>query len=88
MANNATAPGARSTTAGLRARIETALDRIRPAIRADGGDVWLVRVEGAVAYVQLIGACGGCAASHATLKGGIEQIVCADVPEIRSVEHI
>jgi Fe-S cluster biogenesis protein NfuA len=54
----------------------------------DGGDVWLIRVEGDVAYVQMLGACGGCAAAHATLKGGIEAVVREDVPEIRAVEHV
>jgi len=69
-------------------RNERALDRIRPAIRRDGGDVWLVRVADGVAYVQMIGACGGCPASHATLKGGIEAVVLQDVPEIRAVEQL
>ena len=69
-------------------RIEAALDRIRPMIARDGGDVWLVKVEADVAYVQMVGACGGCPASHATLKGGIETVVREDVPEIRAVEHI
>jgi Fe-S cluster biogenesis protein NfuA len=79
-----------STTgdATLRARVETALDKIRPAIRSDGGDVWLIRIAGAVAYVQMLGACGGCAAAMSTLKGGIEAVVTADVPEITAVEHI
>jgi Fe-S cluster biogenesis protein NfuA len=54
----------------------------------DGGDVWLIRVEGDVAYVQMLGACGGCAAAHMTLKGGIEAVVREDVPEIRTVEHV
>jgi Fe-S cluster biogenesis protein NfuA len=72
----------------LEGRIEIALDRIRPMIQRDGGDVWLVRVEDDVAYVQMIGACGGCAASHATLKGGIEAVVREDVPEIVAVEHV
>jgi Fe-S cluster biogenesis protein NfuA len=76
------------STATLETRIESALDRIRPMIQADGGDVWLVRVQDAVAYVQMIGACGGCAASHATLKGGIEAVVLEDVPEITAVEQI
>ena len=69
-------------------RIEAALDRIRPAIRRDGGDVWLINVENDVAYVQMIGACGGCPASNATLKGGIEAVVREDVPEIRAVEQV
>ena len=69
-------------------RIEAALDRIRPAIRRDGGDVWLIKVDDAVAYVQMIGACGGCPASNATLKDGIEAVVREDVPEIRAVEQV
>ena len=76
------------TTATVEGRIEAALDRIRPAIRRDGGDVWLVKIEDDVAYVQMIGACGGCPASHATLKGGIEAVVREDVPEIRAVEQL
>ena len=71
-----------------RAAIEAALDRVRPAIRRDSGDVWLVKVEGDIAYVQMIGACGGCAASHATLKDGIEAVVREDVPEIVAVEQL
>jgi Fe-S cluster biogenesis protein NfuA len=72
----------------LEARIERALDRVRPAIHRDGGDVWLVRIEGDVAFVQMIGACGGCPASNATLKGGIEAVVREDVPEIHTVEQV
>jgi Fe-S cluster biogenesis protein NfuA len=72
----------------LEQRVDRALERIRPAIVADGGDVWLVRVDGDVAYVQLIGACGGCAAAHLTLKGGIETVVREDVPEIREVRAL
>ena len=72
----------------LESRIEAALDRIRPAIRRDGGDVWLIKVDADVAYVQMIGACGGCAAVLSTLKGGIEAVVREDVPEIRAVEQI
>jgi Fe-S cluster biogenesis protein NfuA len=75
-------------TATLEQRIEGALDRIRPMIRRDGGDVWLVRVDHDIAYVQMIGACGGCAASHATLKDGIEAVVREDVPEIVAVEQL
>ncbi len=72
----------------LEARLEAALDEIRPAILRDGGDVWLIRVEDAVAYVQLIGACGGCPMSNATLKDGIEVRVRAHCPEIERVEQI
>jgi len=77
-----------STAPPLEARIERALDEIRPAIHRDGGDVWLVRVAEAVAYVQLIGACGGCPMSNATLKGGIERVVRERCPEITAVEQL
>ncbi len=77
-----------SPAATLETRLEAALDEIRPAILRDGGDVWLIRVENAVAYVQLIGACGGCPMSNETLKGGIETTVRAHCPEIDRVEQI
>jgi Fe-S cluster biogenesis protein NfuA len=79
---------ASSTAAPIEERINTALDRIRPAIAADGGDVWLIRVEDHTAYVQMLGACGGCAAAHLTLKNGIEAVILEDVPEITAVEAI
>ncbi len=54
----------------------------------DGGEVWLLRVENNVAFVQMLGACGGCAMANSTLKMGIEQAVKSEVPEIESVEQI
>jgi Fe-S cluster biogenesis protein NfuA len=69
-------------------RVNQALDVVRPGIHADGGEVWLVRVEGDTAFVQMLGACGGCPASMMTLKGAIERIVTAQVPEIRSVVEV
>jgi len=72
----------------LTERINRALDRIRPAIAADGGDVWLIRVDPPTAYVQMLGACGGCPASHLTLKNGIEAVIREDVPEITTVEAL
>jgi Fe-S cluster biogenesis protein NfuA len=77
-----------TTLPTVRERVETALDKIRPMIQADGGDVWLIRIEERIAFVQMLGACGGCAAAMSTLKGGIEAVVTADVPEITTVEHI
>ncbi|MBC5811611.1 MAG: NifU family protein [Candidatus Eremiobacteraeota bacterium] len=74
--------------AALRARIEAALDTVRPYIRGDGGDVWFVKAEGGVAYVQMVGACGGCSMSYATLKEAIEASVVAACPEITRVEAV
>ncbi len=77
-----------TVTDGLRERVEAALASVRPGILADGGDVWLIRIEDDVAYVQMVGACGGCAMSTATLKLAIEASVRAACPEIERVEQI
>ncbi|MGB6985223.1 MAG: NifU family protein [Candidatus Aquilonibacter sp.] len=69
-------------------RINRAIDKVRPMIQSDGGEVWLIKVEGSTAYVQMLGACGGCPASTMTLKGAIEAAVTADVPEITTVEEL
>lgn len=75
-----------SETMGLRERVESALERIRPAVQMDGGDVQLVDVtEDGVVTVQLMGACGGCPMSMLTLKAGIERIVKAQVPEVTEI---
>ncbi|HLI97627.1 MAG TPA: NifU family protein [Candidatus Baltobacteraceae bacterium] len=73
---------------GLEARVNRALDKVRPGIQMDGGEVWLIKVENGTAFVQMLGACGGCPASNMTLKGAIEQVVCADVPEIKEVVQV
>jgi Fe-S cluster biogenesis protein NfuA len=70
----------------LRARVEAALERIRPALQADGGDVELLEVDGDVARVKMVGACGGCPMSMMTLKAGIEVAILEAVPEITAVE--
>lgn len=76
------------TVPSLEERVNDALEKIRPAIAGDGGDVWLVKIEDGIAYVEMVGACGGCAMSTQTLKQGIEHVVREDVPEIRAVEQI
>ena len=75
-------------TNSIEERVNAALDKVRPGIQMDGGEVWLIKVEGGIAFVQMLGACGGCPASNLTLKGAIEQVVCADVPEITEVVQV
>jgi len=72
----------------IEARVNRALDKVRPGIAMDGGEVWLIKVESGTAYVQMLGACGGCPASTMTLKGAIEAAVVADVPEVTQVLQI
>jgi len=68
--------------------VNAALDKVRPGIHMDGGEVWLIKVEDHIAWVQMLGACGGCSMANATLKFAIEDIVKKDVPEITAVEQI
>jgi Fe-S cluster biogenesis protein NfuA len=72
----------------MRENIEKALEKIRPALQADGGDVELIDVTDGVVKVRLKGACGGCPMSQMTLKMGVERILKQQVPEIKSVEAI
>ena len=77
-----------SALAALFERVDAAIETVRPYIRSDGGDAWLVEVAPPVARVQMIGACGGCAMAGATLKGAIERAVREHCPEIETVEQI
>ncbi len=69
----------------MREKVVAALDKIRPALKADGGDVELVDVKDGVVTVRLTGACAGCPMSTMTLKNGIERIVMQEVPEVKEV---
>jgi Fe-S cluster biogenesis protein NfuA len=72
-----------------RVAIESALDEIRPALMADGGNVEFVDVndEGDV-LVRLQGACGSCPSATMTLKMGIERVLKDRIPAVRSVQAI
>jgi Fe-S cluster biogenesis protein NfuA len=72
----------------MREKVEEALNKIRPSLRADGGNVELVSVEDGVVKVRLTGACGGCPMSQMTLKLGIERLLKKEVPEIKEVVAI
>jgi len=69
----------------MKEKVEKALNRIRPALQADGGDVELVGIEDGIVKVRLTGACGGCPMSQMTLKMGIERHLKKEVPEVKSV---
>ena len=71
------------------ARIETALDQIRPYLIADGGNVSLIEVsDEMVVKLKLLGACSSCQMSVMTLKAGVEETIMRAVPEITAVEAI
>ena len=72
----------------LMERVEKALDSIRPALMADGGNVELVAVDDGIVKVRLQGACGTCPSALMTLKQGIEVRVKEEVPEFKEVEAV
>lgn len=68
------------------AKVEKAIEVIRPFLQNDGGDISLVEVtDDFVVKVKLHGACGSCPYSIMTLKNGVEQAIIRDVPEIKEV---
>ncbi len=72
----------------MKEKIEKALNEIRPALQADGGDVELVEVKDGIVKVRLKGACGGCPMSSMTLSLGVERAIKRAVPEIKKVEAV
>ncbi len=66
-------------------QVEEVLNKIRPMLQRDGGDVELVDVNDGSVKVKLTGACGGCPMSTMTLKMGIERILKQEIPEVKEV---
>jgi len=70
----------------LKTRVQEALNKVRPMLQADGGDIELVDVVGKVVKVKLTGACGCCPMSQMTLQMGVQRAIKDVVPEIERVE--
>lgn len=69
-------------------QIKLVLNRIRPFIQGDGGDVEFVKYEEGIVYVKLLGACVGCSSADLTLKEGIEALLLEEVPGVIGVEQV
>ena len=67
----------------MKEKVEKVLEKIRPSLMADGGNVELVEVNADVVKVKLTGACGSCPMSQMTLKMGIERLLKKEIPEIK-----
>ena len=72
----------------MKEKVQKAINKIRPMLQADGGDVELVEVQDGVVKVRLQGACAGCPMSQMTLKNGIEKVLKEAIPEVKSVESV
>jgi Fe-S cluster biogenesis protein NfuA len=71
-----------------RERIESVLNRVRPFLQADGGDIELMTVNGNSAEVRLTGMCAGCPSAHMTLHVGVESAIREEIPEFESLRLV
>jgi len=70
----------------MKEEVQKYIDKIRPSLQADGGDVELVEVtEDGIVKVKLLGACSGCPMSTLTIKNGIERTLKEHIPEVKEV---
>lgn len=69
------------------AEIKRILDKIRPYLNSEGGDLEFVKFEDGIVYVKMLGACVDCGALDSTLKDGIEALVMEYVPEVIEVRN-
>jgi Fe-S cluster biogenesis protein NfuA len=67
-------------------QVQAVLDRLRPFLQADGGDIELVAVEGHSVAVRLTGVCAGCPTAHMTLHDGIEAVLRVEIPEFETLQ--
>ncbi len=70
----------------MKEQVQKVLERIRPALQADGGDVEFIDVVDGVVRVRLVGACAGCPMSQMTLTNYVERLIKQEVPEVERVE--
>jgi len=69
-------------------KVRQAIEKVRPILQGDGGDIEFVEIQGNVVKVRLKGACSGCPMSQLTLKSVVEQTLKKEVPEIERVETV
>ncbi|WP_096190042.1 NifU family protein [Evansella halocellulosilytica] len=76
------------TNATMEDQVQEVLDKLRPFLLRDGGDVELVGIDEGVVKVRLMGACGSCPSSTITLKAGIERALLEEVPGVTELEQV
>ncbi|QQK77507.1 NifU family protein [Salicibibacter cibarius] len=69
-------------------QVREVLEKLRPFLLRDGGDVELVEVEDGIVKLRLMGACGTCPSSTITLKAGIERALTEEVPGVTEIEQV
>ena len=69
-------------------QIEKVVNKLRPYLNRDGGDIELIDFKDGIVYVKMLGACAGCSLLDETLKDGVEQILLEEVPGVLEVRNI
>ena len=64
------------------------INKIRPFLISDGGDIEFVKIENNIVYIKMMGACAGCAMLDFTLKDGIESAIMSEIEDIEGVVNI
>lgn len=69
-------------------KIRTLIDKLRPFLINDGGNLEFVEYKDNIVYVRLMGACKDCAMMDITLKDGIEELIINEIPEVKEVRNV
>lgn len=69
-------------------RIKAIIDKVRPFLISDGGNLEFVKYEDNIVYVKLTGACQDCPMLDVTLKDGIEELIVNEIPEVKEVKNV
>lgn len=69
-------------------QIKNTIEKIRPFLINDGGDIEFIKYEEKIVYIKLKGACEGCPMMDITIKDGIEQLLINEIPEIKEVRNV
>ncbi len=77
-----------TTNTDVVTRIISLIDKIRPFLISDGGNLEFVKFEDGIVYVSLTGACAECPMIDVTLKDGIEEMIINEIPEVKEVKNI
>ena len=72
----------------LELQVKAIIDKMRPFLISDGGDLEFVKLEDNIVYVRLSGACQNCSLIGVTLKEGVEEMIINEIPEIKEVRNI
>lgn len=68
--------------------VEKVINKLRPYLNRDGGDIELIDFKDGIVYVKMLGACAGCSMLDETLTDGVEQILMEEVPGVLGVQNI